>query len=55
LKKYLKDVVLDAYLRDNIRARRLLPGGAYERLRPAPGATAFDSQKYFLGSISLEA
>jgi polyphosphate kinase len=55
LRSYLKDVVLDAYLRDNTRARRLLPDGTYERLRPATGTAAFDSQKYFLGSVSLEA
>ncbi|HEX8492140.1 MAG TPA: polyphosphate kinase 1 [Pyrinomonadaceae bacterium] len=54
LKKYLKDVVLDAYLRDNLRARRLLPDGTYERLRPSPGKAGFDSQMYFASSVSVE-
>jgi polyphosphate kinase len=55
LKRYLKDVVLAAYLRDNVKARRLLPDGAYERLRPSSGETGFDSQMYFAGHIGLEA
>jgi polyphosphate kinase len=55
LSRYLKDVVLAAYLRDNVKARRLLPDGSYERLRPAPGEAVFNSQTYFIGSVSLEA
>jgi polyphosphate kinase len=45
-KRYLKEVLLDAYLRDNIRARDLQSDGSYK-----PVATnleqEFDSQKYF--------
>ncbi|HEX8000323.1 MAG TPA: polyphosphate kinase 1 [Pyrinomonadaceae bacterium] len=55
LKSYLKDVVLAAYLRDNTKARRLLPDGSYERVRPSSGEARFDSQTYFLGGVSLEA
>jgi polyphosphate kinase len=55
LRRYLKEVVLAAYLRDNVRARRLLPDGAYARLRPSPDEARFDSQVYFIGSVSLEA
>ncbi|HEY0003418.1 MAG TPA: polyphosphate kinase 1 [Pyrinomonadaceae bacterium] len=47
LKHYLKDEVLSAYLRDNAKARRLLPDGTYERIKPAPGEERFDSQLYF--------
>ncbi|HJU55657.1 MAG TPA: hypothetical protein VJ715_13830, partial [Pyrinomonadaceae bacterium] len=51
LKRYLKDVVLAAYLKDNVKARRLLPDGGYERVRPAPGEESFDSQMHFQESI----
>ncbi len=53
LKKYLKDVVLATYLKDNTRARRLLPDGSYERVQPAPGEERFDSQIYFENSDSI--
>ena len=47
-KKYLKDVLLGAYLRDNVRARELHADGTY---RPVPrnGEEDFDSQMYFIG------
>jgi polyphosphate kinase len=51
LKKYLTDVVLAAYLKDNVKARRMLPDGSYERIRPAPGEERFDSQMHFQNSI----
>jgi polyphosphate kinase len=48
LQRHLKDVVLAAYLRDNVKARRLLPDGSYERIQPAEGGERFDSQLYFM-------
>jgi polyphosphate kinase len=54
LKRYLNDVVLAAYLRDNVKARLLRPDGSYERVPLAPGAERFDSQLYFEDSISLD-
>ncbi|MDT4956018.1 MAG: polyphosphate kinase [Acidobacteriota bacterium] len=54
LKRYLKDVVLAAYLRDNVKARALLPDGTHERIQPAPGEERFDSQMHFEGSVSIE-
>ena len=53
LRRYLKDVLLAAYLRDNVRARVLQPDGTYVRLKPAPGEEAFDSQMHFEGSVSV--
>jgi polyphosphate kinase len=44
LKHHLKDEILHAYLRDNVKTRRLLPDGSYERVRPAPGEELFDVQ-----------
>ncbi|MEA2175591.1 MAG: polyphosphate kinase [Blastocatellia bacterium] len=48
LKRQLKDDILDAYLRDNVKARRLLPDGTYERVQPVQDEEAFNSQEYFI-------
>jgi polyphosphate kinase len=48
LRRHLKDVILAAYLRDNVKARKLLPDGSYERIRPAEGEERFDSQLHFM-------
>ncbi len=48
-KKYLKDDVLQAYLRDNVNARELQPDGSYVRIPAAGGVEPFDSQIYFEG------
>jgi len=53
LKRYLKDVVLEAYLRDNVKARVLNAEGTYEMVRNVEGEEAFDSQMHFAGGISL--
>lgn len=44
LKQYLREVLLGAYLRDNVKARGLQSDGAYARLVPQPGEARFDSQ-----------
>ena len=49
LRRYLKDEVLGAYLRDNVQARELLPDGSYLRVVPDDGEESFDSQSYFEG------
>jgi polyphosphate kinase len=49
LKKYLKNEVLEAYLRDNVNARELRPDGSYERVHSLGNADPFDSQMYFEG------
>ena len=53
LRRYLKDVVLAAYLLDNAKARELRSDGTYVRLRPAPGEESFDSQTHFEGAVSM--
>ena len=40
--------LLNIYLKDNLKARRLLPDGGYERLKPAPQATPLDAQDWML-------
>jgi polyphosphate kinase len=50
LRRYLKDEVLGAYLRDNVNARELLPDGSYVRVQPDESeGESFDSQIYFEG------
>jgi polyphosphate kinase len=51
-KRYLKDVVLAAYLRDNVKARELQPDGTYARIPSDVGAN-FLSQTYFIGRSSI--
>ncbi|MBN1772236.1 MAG: polyphosphate kinase 1 [Deltaproteobacteria bacterium] len=48
LVRHLRDVVLETYLRDNVRARRMQPDGSYVRLRPGEGETPLDSQQRLL-------
>jgi polyphosphate kinase len=49
LRQYLKDEVLDAYLRDSVNARELQPDGSYRRVLPELDDDGFDSQTYFEG------
>jgi len=51
-KRYLRDVLLDAYLRDNTKARELQPDGRY--LPIGRGAEPFNSQEYFIGRPTSE-
>jgi polyphosphate kinase len=46
-KRYLRDVLLDAYLRDNSKARELHPDGTYRPV--SSGSEVFISQTYFIG------
>jgi polyphosphate kinase len=48
LVRQLRDVVLETYLGDNVRARRMQPDGSYVRVRPAEGETPLDSQQRLL-------
>jgi polyphosphate kinase len=55
LRKYLKDTVLAAYLRDNVQARILNAEGVYERPQIRAGEKRFNSQTYFEGDNSFPA
>jgi polyphosphate kinase len=48
LVRHLRDVVLDAYLTDNVRARRMRADGKYDRIRPREGEAAVDAQARLL-------
>jgi polyphosphate kinase len=54
LKRYLKDVVLAAYLRDNVKARILNSDGFYERVPTTRDEELFNCQLHFEGCISLD-
>jgi polyphosphate kinase len=47
LKRVLKDEILDSYLRDNMKARLLLPDNSYSRVEPEQDQESFNCQEYF--------
>jgi polyphosphate kinase len=49
LRTFLKDTVLDSYLKDNVNARELRSDGTYVRIRPTEGEKKFDCQLEFEG------
>ena len=42
--------ILDIHLRDNVKARRLLPNGSYEKVKPQPGQEIIDSQLWLINN-----
>jgi polyphosphate kinase len=51
MKTYLKNVLLAAYLRDNVRARELQTDGSYAKVQLAADEEPFDSQEFFIERI----
>jgi polyphosphate kinase len=51
-KRYLRDVLLEAYLSDNTKARELKPDGRY--LPIDQGSEAFNAQTYFIGRPGID-
>jgi polyphosphate kinase len=52
LKRHLKDEVLDISLRDNVKARRLLLNGTYQRIINHEGNERMQSQAHFMEHYS---
>lgn len=48
IRKYIRETVLDAYLRDNVNARLLRPDGSYRKV-PGGNSNPFDAQMFFVG------
>jgi polyphosphate kinase len=48
LKKHLKEDILDLCLGDNVKARRLLPDGTYERVVREDGEKRIEAQGHFM-------
>lgn len=47
--RFLREKILDAYLKDNTRARILQPDGSYERAKPGHEEKRFDVQSHLMG------
>ncbi len=45
---YLREEVLETYLSDNVKARRMLPDGSYERVKAEPKKPLINSQIWLL-------
>ena len=52
LRRHLKEEVLDVYLRDNVKARRLQPDGSYIRVSTPENIDSTDSQKTLINYYS---
>ena len=52
IKKYLKDTLLSAYLRDNVKARVMNSDGIYEQPQRVINEESFNSQTHFEGANS---
>lgn len=46
--RHIRDNILAIYLKDNIKARMMLPDGTYQRIKPKPGEPAISCQQWFL-------
>jgi polyphosphate kinase len=53
IKHLLKDEILAAYLRDNVKAKLLRPDGRYEKIFPALTEERFDSQLSFQNNSNV--
>ncbi len=48
LRRALLETMLRTHLHDNVKARRLLPDGTYERVKPREGEDVIDSQAWLI-------
>jgi polyphosphate kinase len=46
--RYVRDEILAVYLADNVKARRLLPDGSYERIKPKGDQPIINSQTWLI-------
>jgi len=51
--RYIRQQVLDTYLRDNTSARLMQPDGTYKRLSPEKGAPEVNAQEVFLRHVRI--
>jgi polyphosphate kinase len=51
--RYIRDELLDMYLRDTMRARVMQADGTYTRLKPAEDTNVVDVQEYFMHSSAV--
>lgn len=48
IKASIRDEILGVHLRDNVKARRMLPDGCYERVQPQEGEERISSQQWLI-------
>ena len=48
LKTALRDEILKIHMSDNVKSRRMLPNGSFERVQPTDGETKIDSQQWLI-------
>jgi polyphosphate kinase len=48
LRRRLREEVLPVYMRDTVKARRMLPDGTYERITPALGDEPLNAMEWFI-------
>ena len=48
LKTALRDEILKIHMNDNVKSRRMLPDGSYERVQPTDGEPEIDSQRWLI-------
>ncbi|RLD09414.1 MAG: polyphosphate kinase 1 [Chloroflexota bacterium] len=48
LKTALRDEILKIHMNDNVKSRRMLPDGNYERVQPTDGEPEIDSQRWLI-------
>ncbi|MBP6004152.1 MAG: polyphosphate kinase 1 [Pyrinomonadaceae bacterium] len=53
IRSYLKNTLLDAYLRDDVNARVLRPDGTYKKVATS-ASDPFDSQMFFVGRDTVD-
>jgi polyphosphate kinase len=51
----LRDEILDVYLRDDLKARRLAPDGTWEHIWPADGGEGLNAQEWFVSQARAAA
>jgi polyphosphate kinase len=48
IKTALREEILNIHLKDNVKARRMLPDGSYERVKPEDNEEALNSQEWMI-------
>ena len=48
IKTSIRDEILNIHLRDNVKARRMLPDGSYKRVKPAENEELLNSQEWMI-------
>jgi len=53
IKTSIRDEILNIHLRDNVKARRMLPDGSYERVKPVENEEPLNSQEWMIKNMGV--